>query len=116
MDGREALREIKSDPQLRSIPVVVLTTSQAEEDVLRSYDLGANSYISKPVTFDGLARVIKVLDLYWFQIVRLPNSHRTAAATAPKEPEPQAAPSPTPPSPAATTPPQPPGQSPPSAP
>ena len=71
-DGREALREIKSDPTLRQIPVVVLTTSKAEEDILRSYDLGANCFISKPVTFDGLVEVVKVLDKHWFQIVELP--------------------------------------------
>ncbi|HYO68638.1 MAG TPA: response regulator [Archangium sp.] len=71
-DGREALREIKSDPSLRQIPVVVLTTSKAEEDILRSYDLGANCFISKPVTFDGLVEVVKVLDKHWFQIVELP--------------------------------------------
>jgi CheY-like chemotaxis protein len=71
-DGREALREIKSDPALRQIPVVVLTTSKAEEDILRSYDLGANCFISKPVTFDGLVEVVKVLDKHWFQIVELP--------------------------------------------
>jgi two-component system response regulator len=93
MDGREALREIKADPQLRSIPVVVLTTSQAEEDVLRSYDLGANSYITKPVTFEGLARVIRALDMYWFQIVRLPNAQRAAAADTSGRRSPPAAPS-----------------------
>jgi two-component system response regulator len=71
-DGREALEEIKADPQLRHIPVVVLTTSKAEEDILRSYDIGAAGYISKPVTFDGLVKVIQVLKEYWVQIVRLP--------------------------------------------
>jgi CheY-like chemotaxis protein len=73
-DGREALREIKSNPALRQIPVVVLTTSKAEEDVFRSYDLGANCFISKPVTFDGLVEVVKVLDKHWFQIVELPRT------------------------------------------
>jgi CheY-like chemotaxis protein len=72
-DGREALREIKSDPDLRSIPVVVLTTSKEEEDILRSYDTGANSFISKPVTFEGLVELIKSLGAYWFEIVVLPN-------------------------------------------
>src|SRR5205085_8779494 len=72
MDGREALREIKADPDLRSIPVVVLTTSKAEEDILRTYDLGANSYITKPVSFDGLIEVMGSLGGYWLGIVQLP--------------------------------------------
>jgi CheY-like chemotaxis protein len=72
MDGREALREIKADPELRNIPVVVLTTSKAEEDILQSYDLGANSFITKPVTFDGLVEVVRGLGKYWFDIVELP--------------------------------------------
>ena len=71
-DGREALEEIKSDPNFRSIPVVVLTTSKAEEDVLRSYDLGVNSFITKPVTFGGLVEVVKTLGKYWIEIVELP--------------------------------------------
>jgi two-component system response regulator len=71
-DGREALAEIKSDLCLRYIPVVVLTTSKAEEDIMRSYDIGAASYITKPVTFDGLVEAIKGLGQYWVQIVRLP--------------------------------------------
>ena len=71
-DGREALREIKRDPDLRAIPIVVLTTSKEEEDVLRSYDLGANSYVTKPVTFQGLVDVVKSLGTYWFEIVELP--------------------------------------------
>ncbi|HEX8831540.1 MAG TPA: response regulator, partial [Longimicrobium sp.] len=66
-DGREALREIKSDPLLRSIPVVVLTTSRADEDIARSYDLGANSYIAKPVTFEGLVDVVRALGRYWIE-------------------------------------------------
>jgi two-component system, response regulator len=72
MDGREALAEIKGDPALRSIPVVVLTTSKAEEDILSSYDLGANSFITKPVTFAGLVEVMQGLSRYWFEIVALP--------------------------------------------
>ena len=72
-DGREALAEIKADPVLRRIPVVVLTTSTAERDILRSYDLGVNSYITKPVTFQGLAEALKIVNQYWFQLVRLPN-------------------------------------------
>jgi CheY-like chemotaxis protein len=74
MDGREALREIKSNPSLRQIPVVVLTTSKAEEDIFRSYDLGANCFITKPVTFAGLVDVVKVLDKHWFQLVELPGT------------------------------------------
>ena len=74
MDGREALREIKSDPELRSIPVVVLTTSKAEEDILRTYDLGVNSFITKPVTFLGLVEVMKVFSRYWLTIVDLPDT------------------------------------------
>lgn len=76
-DGREVLSELKNDPHLRSIPVVVLTTSRAEEDVYRSYDLGANSYITKPVTFTGLVNVMKTIETYWFEIVELPpQEHR----------------------------------------
>jgi CheY-like chemotaxis protein len=71
-DGRQALKEIKADPSLRSIPVVVLTTSKAEEDILRSYDLGVNSFIIKPVTFEGLVDIMKTLTKYWFEIVELP--------------------------------------------
>jgi CheY-like chemotaxis protein len=73
-DGREALREIKADPDLRSIPVVVLTTSQAEEDIYRTYDLGVSSFITKPVSFEGLVGVMKALGRYWFEIVELPRS------------------------------------------
>jgi CheY-like chemotaxis protein len=71
-DGRQALREIKSHPDLRTIPVVILTTSKTDEDVLRSYDLGANSFITKPVTFDRLVEIVRALGTYWFQIVELP--------------------------------------------
>lgn len=77
-DGREALQEIKSHPDLRRIPVVVLTTSKADEDVLRTYDLGVNSFISKPVTFEKLVEVMTAVTHYWLQIVRLPN-HRGIA-------------------------------------
>ena len=72
LDGREALAVIKRDPALRRIPVVVMTTSEADRDIARSYDLGANSYVTKPVTFESLAQVIKALDQYWFEIVALP--------------------------------------------
>ena len=71
-DGREALREIKSDPDLRNIPIVVLSTSKADEDIAQSYNLGANSFITKPVTFDGLVDVVRGLGKYWFDIVELP--------------------------------------------
>ncbi|WP_407733499.1 response regulator [Pseudomonas citronellolis] len=72
MDGREALQAIKSDPVLRVIPVVVLTTSSAEEDILRSYNMGSNSFITKPVTYTGLIEVVKNLGRYWLEIVELP--------------------------------------------
>lgn len=80
-DGREALQEIKADPRLRSIPVVVLTTSKAEEDILRAYDLGVNSFILKPVTFESLVDITKTLSRYWFEVVELPSSsvHNEAA-------------------------------------
>jgi CheY-like chemotaxis protein len=71
-DGREALKEIKADPDLRRIPVVVLTTSKAEEDIYRTYDLGANSFITKPVSFDGLVNVMRDIGRYWIEIVELP--------------------------------------------
>src|SRR5688572_21641475 len=73
-DGRDALREIKASRELRRIPVVILTTSQADVDVGQSYDLGANSFITKPVSFDALVNVMRTLGQYWFQIVELPNS------------------------------------------
>jgi two-component system, response regulator len=73
-DGREALREIKSDPVLRRIRVVVLTTSKAEEDILRTYDLSAASYITKPVTFGQLTEVVKAIGKYWLEIVELPDN------------------------------------------
>jgi CheY-like chemotaxis protein len=71
-DGRTVLKEIKGDPALRTIPVVVLTTSKADEDVYRSYDLGVNSYIVKPVTFEALVDILQTLEKYWFEIVELP--------------------------------------------
>jgi DNA-binding NarL/FixJ family response regulator len=71
-DGREALREIKANPNLRTIRIVVLTTSKAEEDIYRSYDLSAASYIPKPVTFAALVEIIKTLGKYWLEIVTLP--------------------------------------------
>jgi CheY-like chemotaxis protein len=74
-DGREALKEIKADPQLRQIPVVVLTTSKAEEDIYRTYDLGVSSFITKPVSFDALVDIMRTLGKYWFEIVELPANH-----------------------------------------
>jgi CheY-like chemotaxis protein len=71
-DGREALREIKANPQLRHIPVVVLTTSSLDCDIYRSYDIGANSYITKPVTFESLVDILNTLGKYWFSVVQLP--------------------------------------------
>lgn len=71
--GHEVLEEIKSDPDLRGIPVVVLTSSEAEEDVARSYDLQASAYVTKPVGLEGLRRVVKSIDDFWFTVVRLPD-------------------------------------------
>jgi CheY-like chemotaxis protein len=78
MDGREALQAIKQDDDLRSIPVVVLTTSKAEEDIVRTYNLGVNSFITKPVTFLGLVEVMKVFSRYWLEIVDLPSDRALA--------------------------------------
>jgi len=75
-DGREALAEIKSHPNLKSIPVIVLTTSKAEEDILTAYGVGANSFIRKPVSFDAFINTVKVLKEYWFEIVALPAASR----------------------------------------
>jgi CheY-like chemotaxis protein len=79
-DGREALREIKSDPDLADIPIVIFTTSKAEEDIYRSYKLGVNSFITKPVTFESLIQVMQTLGKYWFEIVELPTAHGTEQA------------------------------------
>ena len=73
-DGREALEEIKKDPHLCSIPVVVLTTSEAEQDILQTYELGVNAFVTKPVTFEGLSTAVKVLSDFWFELVKLPRS------------------------------------------
>lgn len=72
-DGREALKEIKADPNLKRIPVIALTTSKEEEDIFRTYDLGASSYITKPVTFEELVKKLSGLTEYWVQIVNLPS-------------------------------------------
>lgn len=71
-DGRQALKEIKAEKTLRSIPVIVLTTSKAEEDIIKTYDLGVNSFITKPISFQGLVDVMKAIGKYWFEIVELP--------------------------------------------
>ena len=72
MDGKQLLEQMRADPSLRRIPVVALTTSEQENDIIRTYDLGANSYIVKPVDMDQFVNAIKVLKDYWFQIVVLP--------------------------------------------
>lgn len=73
MDGREALRKIKTDERLKCIPVIVLSTSKEEKDVLNSYELGVNSFIIKPITFKGLVEFTHMLDNYWFKTAELPN-------------------------------------------
>ncbi len=72
-DGRETLKEIKADANLRSIPVVILTTSEAESDIVKSYDLGANCYITKPVGFAEFVEVVKSIESFWFTIVKMPS-------------------------------------------
>jgi CheY-like chemotaxis protein len=73
-DGLRALAEIKADPSLRQIPVVVMTTSNQDEDIGRSYDLGASSFVTKPITFQALVAVMKTIGEYWFEVVELPES------------------------------------------
>lgn len=73
-DGRQVLKEIKSDDTLRRIPVVVLTTSRAEEDILKAYDLSANCYITKPVDLDQFTQVMQAIEVFWFTVARLPKS------------------------------------------
>src|SRR5579859_794662 len=75
-DGREALKEIKAHQDLKDIPIVVFTTSKAEEDIYRSYKLGVNSFITKPVTFENLIDVMQMLGKYWFEIVTLPSEEK----------------------------------------
>ena len=74
MDGREALKAIKSNPELHTIPVIVLTTSGSEEDIMRSYELGANSYVRKPVKFDEFLAAVSLLRKYWVELVALPTA------------------------------------------
>jgi CheY-like chemotaxis protein len=73
-DGREALAEIRADPTLRRIPIVVLSTSSEEQDIEQAYGLGANSFVTKPITFDGLVGVVRTLHDYWFRTVALPRA------------------------------------------
>ena len=73
-DGREVLAEVKQDPDLRKIPVVVLTTSRDEQDILKSYDLHANCYITKPVDFEQFIRVVRAIEDFWLSVVKLPSS------------------------------------------
>ena len=74
LDGRDILKAIKNEPELRRIPVVVLTSSEAEEDIARSYDLYANSYITKPVDFDQFFQVVKTIEEFWLTVVKLPKN------------------------------------------
>jgi CheY-like chemotaxis protein len=80
-DGRTALKEIKESAELHRIPIVILTTSKAEEDIIKTYNLGVNSFICKPVSFDKLVEIVKTVGHYWIEIVALPpECHRAAAA------------------------------------
>ncbi|AFK20652.1 response regulator [Haloferax mediterranei ATCC 33500] len=75
MDGKEVLQEIKTDPDLKRIPVVVLTSSDAEEDIAKSYDLHANAYLTKPVDFDGFLEIVRSIEEFWFTVVKYPPSN-----------------------------------------
>jgi CheY-like chemotaxis protein len=86
MDGREVLREIKADDDLKIIPVVVLTSSDAEEDILKSYNLHANCYITKPVEFDKFLKVVRSIREFWFAVVTLPPQQHTEAVPISKPP------------------------------
>lgn len=79
-DGREVLAELKSDPDLRTIPVVVLTTSRADQDIMRAYQLQANCYISKPVDFEQFVRVVRMIERFWLEVVSLPHDSRCRRA------------------------------------
>ncbi|QIN82968.1 response regulator [Rubrobacter tropicus] len=74
-DGREVLAEIKEDPQLRLIPVVVLTTSEAERDLIKSYDLHANAYVVKPIDLDRFIEIVRAIEHFWFSVVKLPQGN-----------------------------------------
>jgi two-component system, response regulator len=84
-DGRQALKEIKADPDLKQIRVVVLTTSSASEDIHRCYDLSASSFITKPVTFESLLDVVKTLGKYWLEIVQLPDGDKGGGHGSPPD-------------------------------
>jgi CheY-like chemotaxis protein len=73
-DGRSALKEIKSDPKLKRIPIVIFTTSNADTDICAAYDLGVNSFVAKPLSFKDLVEVMRVLSKYWFEVVELPDA------------------------------------------
>ncbi len=75
-DGKETLAEIKADPALRSIPVVILTTSEAESDIAQCYDLGANCYITKPISFEAFTKVVAMIEEFWFTIVKMPSKEK----------------------------------------
>lgn len=77
-DGKEVLFEIKSDDDLKSIPVVVLTTSEADMDIIKCYDLGANCYVSKPVRFDDFVRVVHAIEDFWFTVVKIPSKNHVS--------------------------------------
>jgi chemotaxis family two-component system response regulator Rcp1 len=79
-DGRRTLKEIKEDPELKGIPVVILTVSDAEEDIIRSYDLHANCYVTKPMDLDEFAKVVKGIENFWFTIVKLPPNKEAGKA------------------------------------
>jgi CheY-like chemotaxis protein len=81
-DGREVLSELKADPVLRLIPVVVLTTSEAESDILRSYELHANCYVTKPVDLDKFIEIVRTIEAFWLAIVKLPRQHEVHAGSA----------------------------------
>ena len=76
-DGREVLQEIKNDPDLKVIPVVVLTTSDADEDILRSYNLGANSFVTKPVGLEQFGNIVKSIENFWFTVVKFPSKKKS---------------------------------------
>ena len=79
-DGRTVLKEIKNDPDLHRIPIIILTTSKAEEDIIKTYNLGVNSFICKPVSFDKLVDIVKTVGHYWIEIVALPPECQRSAA------------------------------------